>query len=322
MDQADTAQSEASVLQAFQNIVSDEDRQEPQDSGQPEGTPDAPVEDGKAPVEAKEEQPEQEAAEDTETVEIDEESPMFDVVVGEGTKKLSLKELRAGYMMQQDYTRKTQEVAKQREEVQAQARQATEQAVKPYVERLQVFQKAVQATVAPELGNVDWNKLASEDPAEYVRLSNRAKQVNDVLTAAQQEINRVQSEQQHQEQTKLAEKAAKAVEVLQKDIPEWGSAVYQDLMKTAVEKYGYAPDEIAKETDPRLFKLLNDAKAQLAIREAKPVATKKVAVVPKTVKSNAREGDGQRRVVQDAKDRLRKSGRDSDALPIFERLLG
>jgi len=321
MDQADT-QSETSILAAFQNFVSDEPRQEQQDSGTAEPPPEAPAEEGKAPVEAKEEQPEQEAAEDAETIEIDEESPMFDVPVGSETKKLSLKELRAGYMMQQDYTRKTQEIAKQREEVQAQARQATEQAVKPYVERLQVFQKAVQATVAPELGNVDWNKLATEDPAEYVRLSNRAKQVNDVLSAAQQEINRVHGEQQQQEQTRLTEKAAKAVEALQKDIPEWGSAVYQDLMKTAIEKYGYTPEEIAKETDPRIFKLLNDAKGQRAIQDAKPIVAKKVAVVPKVVKSGPREADGSRRAVTEAKDRLRKSGRDSDALPIFERMLG
>ena len=319
--------SEEQILGAFEQRLPGNSEevaeQAPKTAQQPE-TPTAP--EGEQPEQT--EQPETEATasdseqEETATIEIDPDEPLFEQEVLENgtktTQKLSLKELQQGYLRQADYTRKNQEVAKARAEVQEHARQAQQQAAGQFAQRLDQLQAALVKTVAPELANVDWDKLANEDAFEYVRLSNRAKQINDVLQAIETDksaANEVSNQQQQQKKTQTWQQS---LEVLQKDIPDWGAPVAQRLSKAA-QDVGFAAEEVAQWDDYRIIKLAHKA-AMYDDQQAQVAPTaKKIALVPRVLKPGSKQPA--KTATVEARQKLTKSGKPEDALPFFEALV-
>lgn len=277
-------------------------------------------------AEAEEAQASSEEAEETQTIEIDPDEALFEQEIDQGgtkvKEKLSLKELQLGYLRQRDYTKKTEELAKHRAEAQEQARQANQVALKQYGERLNQLQAALVKTVAPELANVDWNKLATEDAFEYVRLSNRARQVNDVLQAIESEKRATSGSLKEQEEKAKAETWAKSQEILQRDIPDWGEPVAKRLAKAAQDA-GYTADEVGQWNDHRLIKLAHkaalydDLNSKQASQEK--IVAKKIALVPKVLKPGPKPTPST--PVSEAMKRLQKSGKPEDALPFFEALV-
>ena len=232
-------------------------------------------------------------------------------------EKLPVKELKLGYMRQKDYQRKTAEVARQREEVAEKTRQAIEGERTQAMQTIQQLQALVVETVAPELNGTDLNKLATDDPFEYVKRRNRLDQITQTLSriqAAQQELT---TKQKADAEAKHKEAIAKARETLQADIPGWNDTLYQQLMK-AGEDFGYKADEVAQWMDPRAIKLLHAAaKARQAV-PAKPSPDKKVVVAPKTVKPGASVQQSQAQQSQArAMKQLQQSGRIEDAAAII-----
>jgi hypothetical protein len=98
------------------------------DDGQPDEEPDTEVLEDEETTETVDEQDETETVE--EEAEETEDSPNFDdeteVDLGEGRQPVKLSELKQGYLRQSDYTKKTQELATQRKEL-----EATMEQVKP-----------------------------------------------------------------------------------------------------------------------------------------------------------------------------------------------
>ncbi len=88
----------------------------------------------------------------------------YDEIEWEGKKYSIPKELKYGFMMNADYTRKTQEVAEQRKSVEAQKEQAAAlyQASQDYIEA-----KAAVKMIEGQLQqyqNLNWTQLEQEDP--------------------------------------------------------------------------------------------------------------------------------------------------------------
>ncbi len=236
--------------------------------------------------------------------------------------KLPIKELRSGYMRQADYSRKTAELARQRDEVSEKTRQAIETERTQYLQQLQQTHDLLFETAAPELKDVNWNHLATNDAFEYVRLRNRADQITQALSSIQAKQKEVAAKQS-QEQTALRQKAVtQARATLEADIPGFNDALYQSLMK-AGEKFGYKPEEIGNWIDPRAIKLLHAATQGQPAIPAKPSADKKIVTVPKTLKSGASAENslGQQRQA-DAMKRLEKSGSIQDAAAVLRARLG
>lgn len=268
---------------------------------------------------AETEQPAEQASAETDVIEIDPDEPLFDheldVDGKKEVKKLSLREYQQGYLRQQDYTRKTQEVARQRAEVQEQARQAKVEATKEYAQKLDVIQAALVKVAAPELGTVDWDKLANEDPAEFVRLSNRATKLNQVLSAIETEKSAAAKRAEEEEQKKHTETWQRSLEVLQRDIPEWGTPLVEKLVTTGKNVYGVDP---AQWRDAGMIKMLHDAMRYRDGQAKAPVTAKKIALAPKVLKPGAKQPVNPSRSVFDA---VRKTGKAEDALPFFEQIL-
>ncbi len=317
--------TEEQILDAFEKNSFGPSEGTEEAPAQAEATPTGTAENAQVEGADAEEPQAAEKEEETQTIEIDPDEALFEQQIDDGgkkvTQKLSLKELQQGYLRQSDYTKKTQELAKQRAEAQEQVRQATQTSLQQYSERLNQFQTALVKTVAPELANVDWNKLAAEDAFEYVRLSNRANQINQVLQAIENEKKTVKATLEEQEKKVNAEKWSKSVEILQQDIPEWGEPVAKRLAKAAQDA-GFTSDEVAQWNDHRLIKLAHKAAMydDLQTKQAtqKELVAKKIALVPKVLKPGAKPTSTP---VGEAMKKLQKSGKPEDALPFFEALV-
>lgn len=239
-------------------------------------------------------------------------------------EKLPIKELKLGYMRQKDYQRKTAEVANQRREVESKIRQGVEGERTQYVQTLQQLQQIVVDSVAPELKNVDWNHLAQNDTYEYVRLRNRADQINQVLSQVQAKQQEAAAKAKADRDAAMRETAIKARETLEADIPGFDDGLYQTLLKSG-ESVGYKPEEVATWVDARAIKLLHKAHLydQLQAGKTAPAPVKKVAVPPKVIKPGT-AGNVSRAQQQDsnAMKRLQGSGKIEDAAAVIRSRLG
>ena len=272
-------------------------------------------------AEAKGEEPApkaEDAKEEGDVITLDPDAELFEMELSvdgkKEAKKLSLKELQHGYLRQADYQRKTAEVARAREEAEANVRGQVQQAQAAYQQQLAVTRQALIRAAAPELQNVDWNKLSTDDPAEFVRLSAKANNLQASLNAIDGELRQAAAFQQQQQQAALAATVQESLKVLQQDIPEWSDDKYRELLKGAVEDYTFKPEEIGAVYDARVIKLLHDALQWRQLQKAKPATEKKLVTVPKTLKpgtENQARNPAQTKL-QEADTRLRKSGKPED----------
>jgi hypothetical protein len=311
MDQAQ-AVPELSVHERIMAAIGGEEEKQPlpESQSQEPQSLEAP-EEGQAQAQP---EPEGEKA----TIEIDPDEKLFDVEVAvEGgekkTEKLSLNELKAQRMMQADYQRKTQEVARQREEVGEKIRQGIQAQQTEYLQRLQAFQDVLTKTAAPELANVNWDKLATEDPAEYIRASNRARQVEQAWQAIEAEKGKALAQLKDNHEAQLRKLQTEAQERVKQHIPHWNDDLKGQLKKTAIDTYGFKGEEVDQIFHPGFMRLLHDAHEFQKTKSAKP-ADKKVVVTPKVVKPGVVQTDGNKNErVKETMSKLRKSGSVNDA---------
>ena len=232
-------------------------------------------------------------------------------------------ELRAGYLMHRDYTQKTQELSKEREEIPSKIKAQVEPVVKQYQERLQLFEKAVWQALAPEVNNTDWNALARENPAEWAQRMQAVTNVNNVLQAVKQEQERLAKDGQESMRQTVQKQAKEAVEILQRDIPDWSQETYNAVRKNG-EKYGFSAEELAQIADPRAIKALYAALQWDKLQAAKPAVTLKVADVPKVVKpGTVQKQDPKAQKWTEAMTKFQRGGgKDKDALEVAKMFVG
>ena len=236
-------------------------------------TDDAEATDENAPVE------ETEAADEpTEEVELD------------GKKYAIPAALKDKFLMQQDYTRKTQEVAELRKAAEheraaiRQALEADEQAAE-FKSDLRTVDKSLK-----QFENVDWGRFAAEAPAQaqaammqYQQLQMQRQQLADGLTKHEQ------TSRQAREQAQQAALAQAHAELLQA-MPDFNHDLAVKIRDSTVSAYGYTPEEMATITDPRQVRILRDAmmwrESQTKLKTAqqptpaKPVTTVKPSSKP------------------------------------------
>lgn len=291
-------------LAAFINPVEEQPEQEAQEA---------------APQEEQEEQPQEEESPLT----IDYEAPLFEVTVkveggGSEVKKVSLKDLESGYMMQSDYQRKTAELARARETMTQEVQKTVEPMRQQYIQNLQQLQTVVQSLVMPELQGVNLEQLASENPAEYVKVTAKFQKV-------QQALQQAQWAQQQEAQRAFQQQAEESRQILSdpvRGIPGWSNEVYQGIISEGSRSYGFSPEEVAGVVDHRMIKVLHDALQYQKISKSKPIVEKKVSVAPKVLKPGAPTSgaETQAKEVKDLRARVKKSGDIKDAAALYQKM--
>ena len=275
-------------------------------------------------VEADEESDLNDEIDDEEQQEIEddqEQPPLYTVRVDGQEIEVTLEELQNGYSRQQDYTRKTQELAQQRKTVEEQAQEiAQRDAI--YSQLLPKMEAQIKGDLANE---PDWNKLYEDDPVGYVREKQLWDEKKQKLQAVQAEQQRIQQEAYVKQQEQIAQVVQEGQQKLLEIIPEWQNPETAQQEKLAIREYGinvlgYTPQEMDAVYDYRALLGLRNAwlnsKTQQAVKK-KPTEKAKARV--------ARPGTTNRpksvTPVKKAKQRLAKTGKPSDAAKVFEQML-
>ena len=276
-------------------------------------------------VEQEEEEQQGSEVEEQEASEEDE-SPLYAVTVQGEEQLVPLEDLTKGYMLQSDYTKKTQQLAQERQEFAEQA-QGVVQERQQYVTLLTALEQQLSGNGEPE---PDWQKMSVEDPVGYVRKKAAWDHQQQVLDAARTEKQRVTQLQQQDFARKAAEYNRSQVEAIMKAKPELkdpekAKAYRDNLLNYGVQNYGYTPQEMAMISDHRYALILE--KAMLYDQ-----AAKKGGAVQKHLKKGKhrqviRPGAAQAKpVVRQRQDRqnmerLRRTGDIRDAAAAMEKLL-
>jgi len=261
--------------------------------------------------------------EESEEVEVEEESSdeVTDEVTDEAEEveyegkayKLP-KELKDALLRQQDYTRKTQEVAEKRRSIEEQAAS---------VEFRQKFQeahfaKAVEAqslqSQLQQYSQVNWAELAESNPSQYLQLDRQHRQLQDAygrINADIQQLGQQFAQKTQQDKNRLR---AKCIEELRKDFKDFGPELLKSLDETG-KSFGFSGEELSEIADPRMIRVLHAAWQFNKLRAGKSIVEKKVSEARPVQAKGARSANTVHvnAQVKDARDRLKKTGKASDA---------
>ena len=263
---------------------------------------------------------EEDGEEETEVEEV-EEQPVYRVTVDGSEIEVTQDELINGYSRQQDYTRKTQELANQRKTIEQQA-QELQQRDAIYAQLL----PKLEAQLKGELVNEpDWDSLYNDDPIAFVREKQLWDEKKEKLKAAEAENARLQQESYAQQQQLIAQQVQEGQQRILEIIPEWKNAEVAQQEKLAIRDYGinvlgYTPQEMDA---------IYDYRALLGLRNAwlnsKTVEATKKKPTQKAPARVARPGTTTRKKsvapAKRAKQVLAKSGKVQDAAKVFEQFL-
>lgn len=210
-----------------------------------------------------------EAPEVDDSEEIDHEGEKYKL-----PKKLA-EEWKNGRLRQQDYTVKTQDLAKQKTEF--------ETAQQEFVARQQFQQQHIQAVAKvmaiderlEQFQKLDWNALTDADPVQALKLDRQMRELQQQRAQQVDGLQQSQAKLTFEQQQATARRQQEAREELSKDIPGFGTAEVQKQLLEVGKAAGYKQEELANVQDPRAVKLLHKAYLydQLIAKAKAPVTT-------------------------------------------------
>jgi len=262
-----------------------------------------------------------EAEETSESSDIQEnsEEPYYAVTVDGTELSVNLEELIQGYQRNADYTRKTQELAQERNQS-SEFVERSKKDVEAKLQKLNELNNAAQAQLQQEYAEVDFEKLYDEDPVEAARLEHKMRKKHDQLAQVSQQTQELQAQEFNKylgEQQKL----------LTQKIPEFTDEQkgprFKQQMRDYLGNIGFNDSEINSVYDHRYVMLVKDAMSYRNLQKAKPGIKKKVANAPKVVKGGVAKSKGQanEEARRQQLSKLRKSGQVRDAAKFFRNLV-
>jgi hypothetical protein len=176
-------------------------------------------------------------------------NPLDDFVEILGEKRKA-KEWKDGFIMRQDYTKKTQQIAEEKRKLQQMEAEFNKSkalnlslSAKQAKERLEKFEK------------IDWDTVLKEKPQEAIKLKvaedNARKNYEKTINEQQEFFN---YHNQLEQQT-ILKNAEYCKQELERDVKGWNSENYQKLINYGV-KQGIPKEELLNCTNPKIFKLL------------------------------------------------------------------
>jgi hypothetical protein len=257
---------------------------------------------------------------ETEQADTDEEEADSELVeIERNGKKYSIpKELEPELLLQADYTRKTQEVAEQRKQVE-QSWQQLQQAAAIQQNNIQEYARLM--AIDSQLQNyqqADWNALYNADPVEFVRLKEEHRDLIDSRNQIANTITLKQQQAQAEQQQNLAKIIEEGKQVLAREIPNWNIDTAKALSQYGVEKYGFKQEEMQNVIDPRMVKVLHKAYLYDQLNNGKSVTQKKVQNLPKVSKPGSVSNKTLNKTQDtDLRKNLKRSGSVDDAAALF-----
>jgi len=270
----------------------------------------------------------EESEEESEETEGEEEEELYAVTVNGEEVAVSLDELLSGYSRQSDYTRKTQEIAGDRKEMETLQQQYNSEIAQIQQERQQYMDaltNVMQGSMSEleKFANVDWNALRETDPIEYVTTREQYREVQEKIQGLQNEQARAAQTQQAQNQKAQQEMLQVEKGKLVEALPEWGEPEKQKELATNLQSYakeqGFTADELNSLIDHRSILVLLKAQKYDQLQKSN-VKSKKLKNKPKVIRAgtgtSTTKSDRSKRAAQ--MKRLRGTGHIDDASTLLE----
>jgi hypothetical protein len=247
------------------------------------------------------------------------EDPIVTIKTVNGTEQVAQSEVEAGYMRQQDYTKKTMEVAEDRKAVEAHAAHASQME--------QQLKQALEYWAVPTEQEPNWAAASKQgyspqqifqgqqEWAERQKKQNEARETHQALQAR---------EQQKQSDATLKTQESE-LHLLQSKRPELVDPVKlkafgASLAKDAHTHFGITPEQMGAVQDHQSILILADAVKYRELKAGKAGVAKKVAKAPKKLAPGAKpqKSDSVKAVRQKAEQRLKQSGSMADGLALMQ----
>lgn len=255
--------------------VETKDDPEPEEQSEEPDQPEDETEETEDPEESQDDDEDQEDGEETESEEEEskslEDDATVEIKVDDETLKVSVKDLKRLYGQEAALTKKSQQVALKRKEVEAQSTKLTatlERMYKKAAEKWEPYSKVDMLVAAKTL-----------DAEEFTALRQAANTAYEEFQFITQEVDSYIKETQQQQQAQLQEAAKEAVKVLKEAIPGWNQELYGKIINYGVSQ-GMDADVMNNLVDPVALQLLHKARLY---DEGQKVVTKKKVNVPKKV---------------------------------------
>lgn len=187
--------------------------------------------------------------------------------------------LKEAIIRQSDYTKKTQEIAEQRRNLELQAEQLRLASLeRSFTDSIQQEMRQLAAfQTQQEYILQNWNQLSAEDRANLQYVTAQIEKLNAELNGKRQKFR--QDFEQHMGQLR-----ANALETLQKSIPGWSEQLAKEIAEHA-RADGYTDQELQSIIDPRHAKTLWKAMQYDKLQAKAKDVTNKVTKAPPPVKT-------------------------------------
>jgi hypothetical protein len=260
---------------------------------------------------------------ETDEVEYEEEAkPRYKVKASGEEVEVELDELIKGYQQGTDYTKKSQALAEQRKAFEAERGhlEYVKQERQAYAQKLQ----ALDSFLSQQGQGVNLDVLRETDPIGYAvavaEQSQREKQIAVVRNEQQRIAQQQQAEHQASLQSHLRTESEKLVSLIPELATPQGDAVRKQIRDYA-KSVGWTDQELSSVYDSRAVQTLYKAMKYEQLQKSKPELNKKLMAAPKMMRSGTSVPQVRSSQDKQAMQRLRETGKVSDAAKAFERFL-
>lgn len=218
--------------------------------------------------------------ESTETTEAGSDLLYYDID-GEEVSASTVIEWKNNGLRQADYTRKTQELAKNRKALEADQAKVAElnKALSDKVSELDQMLKS-------EASSIDWDELRDTDPSEYLKQRDLLTKKAKAVKAAKAEIEQKQAE----EAKTMLEREQK---LLLESQPTWQDPKQREADIALIDKYvtdlGFSETEIKQLTNHKVMIAVLDAARYKALQEKSKDTASAVQNAPKVIKASVKK---------------------------------
>lgn len=188
---------------------------------------------------------------------VNEQEPEFVEIEINGKTYQVPAELKDGYMMQADYTRKTQSAAELKRQVEAQraeaeaAYNASQEYIKANAQLLNLDEQLSR------FQNVDWRAAIQEDPMGANEAYIHFQQLKEKRAEVAQSLEKTQAMRSEQAEREFANRLHETREFAQKEIPGWSPEVDAQITNFALSELGIKPEQLKAAIDPVVYKTLH-----------------------------------------------------------------
>ena len=288
-----------------QDEVTDEDaEEESEDDGEEE--PDAEEEDSQE-SEDEESEDTEEADEEPKKAKTLEDDSEVEIKVDDEVHKVSVKDLKRLWGQEAALTKKSQQVATQRKQVE-------EQGAKYSVGLQKLYEKA-QSKWEP-YSKIDMLIASKQlDDEQFTQLRSEAQAAYEEFAFISQEVDNFVKDIEQQRQENLRVQAAESVKVLKEKLPNWSNEMYDRIRTFAIEN-GMEAQVVNNIVDPTAIMILNKARLY---DESQKIKLKKTVKAPKKILKGGTMTPKDVQVDKSAKaiQKLRASGSVDDAADAF-----